>query len=136
MGMNIHTGIKYDNNTIGSFKRISIYISLYDRKTMRKIKYDTYENIFTLHSFSTIRDIKLEKIAGDLGRNLVGTKKTAKVILDNAETDNEMFEYFTERSRHTPDVTQLHTKHCMENAIAECTCSNRLRSGVSEEILL
>ncbi len=102
---------------------------------MRNIRYSTYENIFTLHSFKSVRDFKLNRLGDTTNRPL--TKNLREVIKENYETDRELFSYFTDRSRYTPESHELHLDRCLDSGVRECTCMEHPErpSALQEEVL-
>ena len=92
-------------------------------------QYNSHEAIFLLESFITQRNNRLTDafIQQMLSKRKDTVMSPQEAWKDNREADSELIYYFSQGLIGIPpEVTELHTKRCMDNSIAECTCSIRI----------
>lgn len=99
--------------------------------------YNQTENKFILDTLFRLRKMSLERIAwltaDDFYMPYVNPHKyPIEAIIDNEETDKEMFERFTTSTSIPMKSPVLHFTRCLQSGIAECTCMVKNYETTSE----
>lgn len=102
---------------------------------MQGLGYNIHENIFTLTSFNLRHEWNQTEIEKDtLWGKYVPSKDVLQAIKENKETDNELWERFTNRNWEPEQPMELHTNACINRGIQECSCMPD--KGTGEAVLL